>query len=133
MKLHNTYSDKLEEFKNTKKTTGIQAIKFKDSDSLANVTLLKDEDILVVTKNGMGIRFETKGIAPLGRIAAGVKSIKLKDGDEVLVGLPVKKDDIKHLLTLKVFTNIIFVAKKTICSINYNFYFYSMFYVYKKT
>ena len=37
------------------------------------------------------IRFETNMIAPIGRVASGVKSIKLSDGDEVLVGLPVHK------------------------------------------
>jgi len=79
---------KLEEFKATKKTTGIQAIKFKEGDSLANVTLLNEEDVIIVTKNGMIIKFGTKDIAPIGRIAAGVKSIKLKEGDEVVVGLP---------------------------------------------
>ena len=79
---------KLEEFKGTKKTTGIQAIKFKDGDSLANVTLLNEENIIVLTKNGMAIKFETKDITPIGRVASGVKAIKLKEGDEVVVGLP---------------------------------------------
>ena len=93
---------KLDEFKNTKKTTGIQAIKFKEGDSLANVTLLKDEDVIVVTKCGKAIKFTTTDIAPIGRIAAGVKAIKLKEGDEVNVGIPVKRNDEKH--TLGVFT-----------------------------
>ena len=84
---------KLEEFKDTKKTTGIQAIKFKEGDSLANVTLLNDEDVIVFTKKGMSIRFGTKDIAPLGRVACGVRSIKLKAEDEVLVGLPVSKNN----------------------------------------
>ena len=79
---------KLDEFKATKKSTGIQAIKFKEGDSLANVTLLNEEDVIVVTKNGMIIKFGTKDIAPIGRVAAGVRSIKLKEGDEVVVGLP---------------------------------------------
>ena len=92
---------KLEEFKATKKTTGIQAIKFKDGDSLANVTLLNDEDVVVITKNGMVIKFVTKNIAPIGRIAAGVKAIKLKEGDEVLVGLPISK---RHNNDLGIFT-----------------------------
>ncbi len=92
---------KLEEFKNTKKTTGIQAIKFKDGDSLANVTLLNDEDVIVITKNGMGIKFVTKDIAPIGRIAAGVKAIKLKEGDEVLVGLPISR---RHNNDIGIFT-----------------------------
>ena len=91
---------KLEEFKNTKKTTGIQAIKFKDGDSLANVTLLNDEDVIVITKNGMGIKFITKDIAPIGRVAAGVKAIKLREGDEVLVGLPISKNNDVSIFTV---------------------------------
>lgn len=91
---------KLEEFKATKKTTGIQAIKFKDGDSLANVTLLNDEDVIVITKNGMGIKFVTKDIAPIGRIATGVKAIKLKEGDEVLVGLPVSQNNDVGIFTM---------------------------------
>ena len=92
---------KLEEFKGTKKTTGIQAIKFKDGDSLANVTLFNDEDVIVITKKGMSIKFETKDITPIGRVAAGVKAIKLKEGDEVLVGLPISR---RHDNDLGIFT-----------------------------
>ena len=84
---------KLDEFKSTKKTTGIQAIKFKEGDSLANVTLLNDEDVIVLSKKGMAIKFKTTDIAPIGRVAAGVKAIKLKEGDEVLVGLPVSANN----------------------------------------
>ena len=69
-----------------------------DNNNLKIEVLLNDEDVIVVTKNGMGIRFETTGIAPLGRVAAGVKSIKLKDGDEVITGLPVKKNSTKDSL-----------------------------------
>ena len=84
---------KLEEFKSTKKSTGIQAIKFKEGDSLANVTLLNEEEVVVLTSKGMSIRFSTKDIAPIGRVAAGVRSIKLKDGDEVVAGLPISKNN----------------------------------------
>ena len=84
---------KLDEFKNTKKSTGIQAIKFKEGDSLANVTLLDEEEVVVLTKAGMAIRFATKDIAAIGRVAAGVKAIKLKEGDEVIVGLPLSKNN----------------------------------------
>ena len=84
---------KLDEFKSTKKTTGIQAIKFKEGDSLANVTLLNDEDVIVLSKKGMAIKFKTTDITPIGRVAAGVKAIKLKEGDEVLVGLPISANN----------------------------------------
>lgn len=81
---------KLEEFTKTKKTTGIQAIKFKEGDSLVGVSFLKDEDVIVITKKGMSIHFSTTDISPIGRVACGVKAIKLDDNDEVIAGLPTK-------------------------------------------
>ena len=81
---------KLEEYLQTKRSTGIAAIKFKEDDSLANVTFANEEEFIIITKQGMSIRFETKDIAPIGRVTSGVKSIKLAEGDEVLTGLPIK-------------------------------------------
>jgi DNA gyrase subunit A len=83
---------KLEEYMTTKRSTGIAAINLKEGDSIANVTFANEEDFIIVTKQGMSIHFETKEIAPIGRVTAGVKSIKLNDGDEVLTGLPIKHD-----------------------------------------
>ena len=81
----------LEEYTKVKKTTGIAAISLKNGDSLANVTFIKDEDMVIITKNGMSIHFTSTDINPIGRVAAGVRSIKLSEGDEVLVGLPIHK------------------------------------------
>ena len=81
---------KLEEYLQTKRTTGIAAIKFKEGDSLATVTFANEEDFIIITKQGMSIHFETKEISPIGRVTSGVKSIKLNEGDEVLTGLPIK-------------------------------------------
>ena len=81
---------KLEEYMATKRSSGIAAINLKEGDSIANVTFANEEEFIVLTKQGMSIRFETKDIAPIGRVTAGVKSIKLAEGDEVLVGLPIK-------------------------------------------
>ena len=67
----------LEEYTKVKRSTGIAAIKIKEGDSIANVTFVKDEDLILVTKNGIAIHFETKDINPIGRVAAGVKGIKL--------------------------------------------------------
>ena len=82
----------LEEYMNTKRSTGIIALNIKEGDSLANVTFAEEEDFILITKQGMAIHFETTEITPIGRIAAGVKSIKLNEGDEVLVGLPIKHE-----------------------------------------
>ena len=88
---------KLEEYINIKKATGIQAIKIKDGDEIANVTFVKDEELLVVTKHGYAIRFTSSDITPIGRVAAGVKSIKLELEDEVIVGLPINPNTHKDL------------------------------------
>ena len=98
---------KLEEYTSIRKNCGTQAIKLKEGDSLANVTFLKDEDVLIITEKGMSIRFETKSINPIGRITSGRKSIKLAEGDSVLVGLPInRKDEQKVVLVGTKFGNI---------------------------
>lgn len=81
---------KLEEYMNTKRASGIIAIKLNEGDSIANVTFAEEENFLIFTKNGMSIHFESKDIAAIGRVTAGVRSIKLADDDEVLIGLPIK-------------------------------------------
>ena len=82
----------IEEYTKTKRSTGIAAINLKDGDSIANIELMNEEDIILITKKGYSIHFETKDIAAIGRVTAGVKAIKLTDGDEVLTGLPIKNN-----------------------------------------
>ena len=82
----------LEEYMKVKRNTGIAAIKLKEGDSIANVTFVKDEDIILITRKGMSIHFTTKDITPIGRIASGVKTIKLGENDEVLGGFPIHKE-----------------------------------------
>lgn len=79
----------LEEYTKVKRSTGINAINIKEGDSIANVTFVKDENIILITKKGMSIHFTTKDITPIGRVTAGVKAIKLNEGDYVLGGFPV--------------------------------------------
>ncbi len=83
----------LDEYTKIKRSTGIAAIKINEGDSIANVEFINEEDVLIVTKCGMSIHFETKAVNPVGRIAAGVKTIKLSEDDEVIVGLPIHSDN----------------------------------------
>ena len=83
----------LDEYTKVKRSTGIAAIKINDGDSIANVEFINEEDILVITKNGMSIHFESKNVNPIGRVAAGVKTIKLDENDEVVVGLPIHSEN----------------------------------------
>lgn len=82
----------LEEYMKVKRSTGIAAINIKEDDSLANVTFINEEDMIVVTKKGLSIHFPTDEIKPIGRVTAGVKAIKLIDDDEVIIGLPIHKN-----------------------------------------
>lgn len=91
----------LDEYKSMKKSTGIIAIKLNEGDSIANVLLMNEENIMIITKKGMSIYFETKNINPIGRVAAGVKAIKLNEEDEVITGIPVYDTN----LDLAIFTS----------------------------
>ena len=82
---------KLEDYKNIRKNIGTQAIKLKEGDSLANVTFLKDEEVIILTKKGMAVRVATKDINPIGRLTTGRKAIKLSEGDDVVIGLPISR------------------------------------------
>ena len=82
---------KFEEYDKIKKSAGIAAINLKDGDTIANVAFLNEENVIIITKKGMAIHFITRNINPIGRVTAGVRSIKLSDDDEVLAGLPVYK------------------------------------------
>ena len=83
----------LNEYTKIKRSTGISAIKINEGDSIANVEFINEENILIITKNGMSIHFESKNINPIGRVAAGVKSIKLDKDDEVIVGIPISSEE----------------------------------------
>jgi DNA gyrase subunit A len=80
----------LDEYIKTKKKTGIAAITLREGDELAAVSLIKDEQLILMTANGMGIRFDSKEISPTSRTTSGVKGITLADGDSVVAALPVR-------------------------------------------
>ena len=85
----------LEEYIKTKKKTGIAAITIKDGDELAAVSLVKDEQLILVTKNGMAIRFDSKEVSPTSRATSGVKGINLAEDDTIVAALPVRNQEDK--------------------------------------
>lgn len=85
----------LEEYSNTKKKTGIIAINLKENDSLAAVTLVKDEELILVTEKGMSIRFKSTDIAATSRTTSGVKGITLAADDKVVAALPIRDSNDK--------------------------------------
>lgn len=91
----------LSEYSNMKKTTGIKTITFKDNDKLVGVTFIEEEEMLLVTKNGMVLRFNSAEMPVSSRIAQGVKGIKLADGDELAFCLPISLKDEYLVVTYK--------------------------------
>ena len=65
------------------RTRRVQAIALKDGDALLGVQPRKADTTLLITRLGMSIRFETDSVPQMGRVAGGVKCIKLDAGDEV--------------------------------------------------
>ena len=73
-----------EEFKNINKS-GLIAIGLREDDELIGVKVTDgNKDVLLVTKEGMSIRFDENDIRPMGRTAMGVKGITLSNEDKVV-------------------------------------------------
>ena len=67
------------------KSEGIIAINLADDDELIAVRQASDgQEVILVTRNGMGIRFPQSDTRPMGRATGGVKGITLKKGDVLL-------------------------------------------------
>ena len=70
---------------NSSKKTGLQAITLKDEDELISVKLTDGEDnVVLVTRNGLCITFDEKEVRPIGRTAQGVIGIRIDEDDEVI-------------------------------------------------
>lgn len=89
----------LNDFVNYRKA-GIIAINLEEGNSLVNVELTDgSQDIILVTHDGMSIRFNESEMRNQGRGTIGVRGIKLREGDYV-VALAVVHDDAAHLLVV---------------------------------
>jgi topoisomerase-4 subunit A len=69
----------------TNRSIGIVACKVSEQDEIIDVQLSDStKEILLVTKLGMSIRFREEEVNPMGRAAAGVRGIQLREDDEVI-------------------------------------------------
>ncbi len=69
----------------TARKGGIRAIELEDGNELINVILTDgDQTIIIGTHEGNAIRFSESDIRPMGRVARGVRGIKLNEGDYVV-------------------------------------------------
>lgn len=74
----------ISEFEHIRKN-GMIAIKLNSGDELSWVKLTNGNDqIIIITKNGMSIKFSEKDVRPMGRPTSGVRGIRLKPADQVI-------------------------------------------------
>ncbi|NWL87202.1 MULTISPECIES: DNA gyrase subunit A [unclassified Paenibacillus] len=78
----------------TKRSTAVAACKVTDRDEIITVQVSRgNQDIVLLTKQGMAIRFAENEVNAMGRVSAGVKGIGLKEDDEVVSALWVQGDE----------------------------------------
>lgn len=75
------------------RASGIIAIRLDAGDRLVSVEhVQKNDDVSVVTREGMSIRFKESDIREMGRTAGGVRGVKLDKGDEVIGAHTINKE-----------------------------------------
>ena len=78
---------------------GLIAINLRDDDELVRVIETSgSDDIFMVSRNGMTIRFDENDVRAMGRTAGGVRGMKLKNGDDRVVSVDVARDDTAILI-----------------------------------
>jgi DNA gyrase subunit A len=77
---------------------GLIALNLRDGDELVRVIeTAGNDEIFMVSRKGLTIRFDENEVRPMGRAASGVRGMKLKPGDEV-VSVDVARDDTAILM-----------------------------------
>jgi len=88
----------LKEFANIRRN-GLKAITIKEDDEVVDALIVEEKDeVLVISKKGMSLRFKVPDVRTMGRAASGVRSIKLRENDNVVNG--IKVDESKNMLLI---------------------------------
>ena len=77
---------------NLKRSGSLKAINLDANDEIASILFIDNEDVGIMTELGNFIRITTSDIRPIGRVAKGIRGIKLNDGDAVSCAYPIQKD-----------------------------------------
>ena len=77
---------------NLKRSGSLKAINLDANDEIASILFIDNEDVGIMTELGNFIRITTNDIRPIGRVAKGIRGIKLNDGDAICCAYPIQKD-----------------------------------------
>ncbi|MGD2168776.1 MAG: DNA topoisomerase (ATP-hydrolyzing) subunit A [Chlamydiota bacterium] len=73
---------------------GVFGINIDEDDALISARLVdEDQQIMIFTRNGMAVRFDSSIVRPIGRVARGVKGVTLKGVDDKVVACEVVSED----------------------------------------
>ncbi len=92
----------LSEFKNIR-SHGIRAINLDEGDTLVTAKIINNqqtEQILVVTYQGMCVRFLVDEVREMGRSARGVTAVRFKEENDYIIGATIISTDNEEILTV---------------------------------
>lgn len=89
----------LREFQNAHRG-GINAIRLREGDQVITVLSVRDNDeVLLATRMGQGVRFDAAEVRPMGRNAQGVRGASLQPEDKVVDATPISPEDTLLVIT----------------------------------
>ena len=77
---------------NISRNVGLKALTLDEGDEIVNVIFTDEDKVGILTETGNFLIIETADIRPIGRVAKGVKAVKLNDGDGVAAARVVPAD-----------------------------------------
>ena len=94
------------------RTGGLIAMDLEPEDELVSVRLGSgDEDVMIVTKRGQGVRFRLGELRTRSRAAGGVRGIRLAQGDVLMAMEIVRPDDILLVVSRQGFAKLVQVSR----------------------
>ncbi|MDE0134848.1 MAG: DNA gyrase subunit A [Acidimicrobiaceae bacterium] len=83
------------------RSNGLIALSLRDGDELVRVLETSgDDDVLVVSRAGQAMRFAEDDVRSMGRNAAGVRAMRLREGDAVAAADVLHPNDVRDLLVV---------------------------------
>ena len=89
----------LSEYNTKRSKTGIKALTLDDGDEICSVIFTNEERIGILSERGQLLICETKNIRPIGRVARGVRGIKLNEGD-LAISAKIIPETTKELVSI---------------------------------
>lgn len=75
------------------RTNGVNAINIVEGDEVVDVRLTNGKnELIIANRNGRAVRFHENAVRTMGRVATGVRGMRLDEGDDAVVGMIVVND-----------------------------------------